>query len=97
MSNLKLLSIRHFSHGQLNLQGLNSLSSTLKVIRWERYPLDFLSQTQFNELIDLQMQHSKLKELWRGTQFLQSLKFIDLSHSTNLIRTPNFNTTPNLQ
>ncbi|KAI9116869.1 hypothetical protein K1719_012235 [Acacia pycnantha] len=55
------------------------------------------SQTQFNELIDLQMQHSKLKELWRGTQFLQSLKFIDLSHSTNLIRTPNFNTTPNLQ
>ncbi|KAI9116840.1 hypothetical protein K1719_012206 [Acacia pycnantha] len=90
MSNLK--------HGQMNLHRLNSLSSTLKVIRWGRYPLDFLpSQTQFNELIDLRMQHSKLKELWRGTQFLQSLKFIDLSHSTNLIRTPNFNTTPNLQ
>ncbi|KAI9095315.1 hypothetical protein K1719_026349 [Acacia pycnantha] len=98
MSNLKLLIILHFSHGQLNLHGLNSLSRTLKVIRWEKYPLDFLpSQTQFNELIVLRMQQSKLKELWRGTQFLQSLKFIDLSHSTNLIKTPNFNTTPNLQ
>ncbi|KAI9095409.1 hypothetical protein K1719_026443 [Acacia pycnantha] len=98
MSNLKLLILRHFSHAQLNLHELTSLSSTLKVIRWERYPLDFLpSQTKFNELVVLRMRHSKLKELWRGTQFLSSLKFIDLSHSTKLIRTPNFNTTPNLQ
>ncbi|XP_028752992.1 TMV resistance protein N-like [Neltuma alba] len=101
MSNLKLLMISSHSHSrmQLNLlRGLNCLSTTLKVIEWEGYPLDFLpSQTQLNELVDLRMQHSKLKELWTGTQFLQSLKFIDLSHSTNLIRTPNFDGTPNLQ
>ncbi|XP_028752984.1 disease resistance-like protein DSC1 [Neltuma alba] len=101
MSNLKLLvmsSHSHLSQGQLNLDGLNCLPNTLKVIEWKEYPLDFLPrQNQFHELVDLKMQYSTLKELWRETQFLQSLKFIDLSHSANLIRTPNFDKTPNLQ
>ncbi|XP_028806083.1 disease resistance-like protein DSC1 [Neltuma alba] len=99
MSNLKLLIISHSSHDQLNLlHGLNCLSNSLKVIDWKEYPLDSLpGQTQFGELVDLKMQHSKLKELWRGDQFPQILKFIDLSHSTNLMRTSNFDRTPNLQ
>ncbi|XP_028806101.1 TMV resistance protein N-like [Neltuma alba] len=99
MSNLKLLIISHSSHDQLNLlHGLNCLPNSLKVIDWKEYPLDSLpGQTQFDELVDLKMQHSKLKELWRGDQFPQSLKFIDLSHSTNLMRTSNFDRTPNLQ
>ncbi|XP_028806100.1 TMV resistance protein N [Neltuma alba] len=99
MSNLRLLIISHSSLGHLNLlHGLKCLPNSLKVIKWKGYPLHFLpSQTQLDELVDLEMKHSKLKELWRGDQFLQSLKFIDLSHSTNLMRTSNFDRTPNLQ
>ncbi|XP_028791943.1 TMV resistance protein N-like [Neltuma alba] len=74
-------------------------TEAIRVIDWKEYPLDSLpGQTQFDELVDLKMQDSKLKELLRGTdQFLQCLKFIDLSHSTSLIRTPNFDKTPNLR
>ncbi|KAI9116791.1 hypothetical protein K1719_012157 [Acacia pycnantha] len=101
MSNLKLLIISsdsQFSHSQWNCDRLNCLSNALRVIQWDGYPFDFLpSQTQLDELVDLKMQDSKLHELWRGTQFQQNLKFINLSHSTNLIRTPNFDKTPNLQ
>ncbi|XP_028806082.1 TMV resistance protein N-like, partial [Neltuma alba] len=71
MSNLKLLIISHSSHDQLNLlHGLNCLPNSLKVIDWKEYPLDSLpGQTQFDELVDLKMQHSKLKELWREISF----------------------------
>ncbi|XP_028773808.1 TMV resistance protein N-like [Neltuma alba] len=102
MSNLRLLIISsrsHVSHCQLNLpHGLKTLSSELKVIEWVGYPLFYLpSQPQLHELVVLKMQHSKLKELWRGTQPLPSLKSLDLSHSKYLIKTPNFDGIPHLE
>ncbi|XP_028806080.1 TMV resistance protein N-like [Neltuma alba] len=75
-----------------------SLEDASLVLRNMRGTEAIRGQTQFDELVDLKMQDSKLKELLRGTgQFLQCLKFIDLSHSTSLIRTPNFDKTPNLR
>ncbi|XP_028773816.1 TMV resistance protein N-like [Neltuma alba] len=104
MSNLKILiisisSYSDVSHCQLNLPyGLKTLSSELKIIEWERYPLLYLpSQPQLHKLVELKMQHSKLKELWREIQPLQSLKSIDLSHSECLIKTPNFDGIPHLE
>ncbi|KAI9084090.1 hypothetical protein K1719_033946 [Acacia pycnantha] len=103
MSNLKLLIVSRYSfvsqYCQLNLpRGLKSLSKELKVIKWEGFPLFYLpSQTQLHELVDLYMPHSMLKELCRGRQSFRSLKFIDLSHSKDLIKTPNFDGIPHLE
>ncbi|KAI9084095.1 hypothetical protein K1719_033951 [Acacia pycnantha] len=103
MSNLKLLIVLRYSYVsqycQLNLpRGLKSLSKELKVIKWEGFPLFYLpSQTQLHELVDLYMPHSKLKELCRGRESFQNLKFIDLSHSEDLIKTPNFDGIPHLE
>ncbi|KAI9072308.1 hypothetical protein K1719_045729 [Acacia pycnantha] len=103
MSNLKLLIISRYSNDsqycQLKLpRGLMSLSKELKVIAWEGFPLFYLpSQTQLHELVRLYVPHSKLKELCRGRQSFRSLKFIDLSHSEDLIKTPNFDGTPHLE
>ncbi|KAI9095436.1 hypothetical protein K1719_026470 [Acacia pycnantha] len=103
MSNLKLLIISRYSrvsqYSQLNLpHGLKSLSKELKVIKWEGFPLFYLpSQTQLHELVDLYMPHSKLKELCKGRQSFRSLKFIDISHSKDLIKTPNFDGIPHLE
>ncbi|XP_054817707.1 protein VARIATION IN COMPOUND TRIGGERED ROOT growth response-like [Prosopis cineraria] len=73
MINLKLLvisSCSHISHCQLNLsRGIKSLPNGLKLLAWDGYPLDSLpNQTKFHELLVLKMQHSKLKELWRGAR-----------------------------
>ncbi|KAI9084097.1 hypothetical protein K1719_033953 [Acacia pycnantha] len=103
MTNLKLLIVSRYSYVsqycQLNLpRGLKSLSKELKVIKWEGFPLFYLpSQTQLHELVDLYMPHSMLKELCRGRQSFRSLKFIDLSHSKDLIKTPNFDGIPHLE
>ncbi|XP_054819961.1 TMV resistance protein N-like isoform X2 [Prosopis cineraria] len=103
MSNLKLLIISscssHVSRCQLNLpRGLKSLPNELRVFEWEGYPLDSLPRhTQPDKLVHLKMRHSKLKQLWRGTQSLQRLMSIDLSHSKYLIKTPNFDGIPNLE
>ncbi|XP_054817710.1 TMV resistance protein N-like [Prosopis cineraria] len=102
MINLKLLVISgrsHISHCQLNLScGIKSLPIGLKVLAWDGYPLDSLpNQTKLHELLVLKMQHSKLKELWRGARSLPRLKSIDLSHSKFLIKTPDFYKIPNLE
>ncbi|KAI9073089.1 hypothetical protein K1719_044937 [Acacia pycnantha] len=103
MSNLKLLIVSRYlfvsQYCQLNLpRGLKSLSKELKVIEWEGFPLFYLpSQTQLDELVSLYMPHSKLKELCRGRQSFRSLKFIDLSHSQDLNKTPNFDGIPHLE
>ncbi|XP_054819838.1 TMV resistance protein N-like isoform X2 [Prosopis cineraria] len=103
MSNLKLLTISssssHVSRCQLNLPGgLKSLPNELRVFEWEGYPFDYLPRhTQLDKLVHLKMQHSKLKQLWRGTQSLQRLMSIDLSHSKYLIKTPDFDRIPNLE
>ncbi|XP_054818386.1 TMV resistance protein N-like isoform X2 [Prosopis cineraria] len=103
MSNLKLLIISscssYVSRCLLNLpRGLKSLPNELRVFEWEGYSLDSLPRhTQLDELVHLKMQHSRLKELWRGAQSLQKLMSIDLSHSKYLIKTPDFDGIPNLE
>ncbi|KAJ1386930.1 Leucine-rich repeat 3 [Sesbania bispinosa] len=53
------------------------------------YPLEALPLgVQLDEVVDLKMCHSKIKKIWKGNQTLTKLKFIDLSHSKDLIQTP---------
>ncbi|XP_028757934.1 TMV resistance protein N-like [Neltuma alba] len=95
LRNLRLLMVS----SDFNLpHGLKYLSHTLKVVHWEKYPLDTLPFGNWlSKLVDLRMRHSKLKKLWNKSLCLKNLKFLDLSFSKNLIETPDFSKLPNLE
>ncbi|KAI9095362.1 hypothetical protein K1719_026396 [Acacia pycnantha] len=102
MSNLKLLiitSCSSYPHCFLNLPyGLKCFSSALKVLQWNGFCLDDLpSLGSHEEFIDLKMIPSPSKQLCRGSQAFGRFKFMDLSYSRYLIKTPNFDEIPNLQ
>ena len=68
MGNLRLLMILN----KLQLQlGLKCLPSGLKVLVWKECPLESLPiGDQSDELVDLDMCHSKIKHLWKGTKVI---------------------------
>ncbi|KAG8639892.1 disease resistance protein RUN1 isoform X2 [Manihot esculenta] len=77
---------------------LEYLSNELRYLEWHKYPFkSFPSTFQPNKLVELNMQHSKLKQLWKAVKPLQLLKIIDLSFSKDLIKTPDFRDVPNLE
>ncbi|XP_076947498.1 disease resistance protein Roq1-like [Bidens hawaiensis] len=76
------------------------LPCNLKWLTWdyfnlESWPVDF----QAKKLVGLQIRHSSLVDLCstRDIKFLGRLKFLDLSFSSHLIRTPNFGCLPHLR
>ncbi|KAH9782150.1 ADP-ribosyl cyclase/cyclic ADP-ribose hydrolase [Citrus sinensis] len=94
MTNLRLLKI---SNVQLP-RGLEYLSNRLRLLDWRRYPLKSLpSNLQLDEIVEFKMCYSRIEELWKGFKPLNMLKFIKLSHSENLIKTPDFTEVPNLE
>ncbi|KAG5549558.1 hypothetical protein RHGRI_014775 [Rhododendron griersonianum] len=48
-------------------------------------------------VVALDMQYSRLKNVWDGTKFLGLLKILNLSHSYNLVKTPDVSEVPNLE
>ncbi|XP_030937948.1 TMV resistance protein N-like isoform X2 [Quercus lobata] len=94
MPNLKLLII----HGVQLLHGPNHLSNNLRLLDWAWYPSKSLPPDfQPNELVELHLLHSKIEQLWKGTKYLDNLKFIKLNNSLDLIATPDFTGVPNLE
>ncbi|XP_028753999.1 TMV resistance protein N-like [Neltuma alba] len=92
LHNLRLLMISSDFHLP---NGLKCLSHALKVLYWTKYPLNTLSSgTRLHELVDLRMNHSKLKKL---SLCSKNLKILDLRYSKNLIETPDFLEIPNLE
>ncbi|XP_054818437.1 disease resistance protein Roq1-like isoform X2 [Prosopis cineraria] len=97
-SNMSNLTLLYLSNVHI-LHCLNFLPSSLKVLIWDRYPLEALPHNinQLGELVELTLHQSKIKQLWNGTQLLGKLKLINLSYSEDLIQTPDFNGVPNLE
>ena len=63
MINLRLLQINHVHLPQ----GLDYLSNELCFMDWDKYPLEFLPESFHpNNLIELIMRASSLKQLWKG-------------------------------
>ncbi|KAM7514901.1 hypothetical protein LguiA_004484 [Lonicera macranthoides] len=48
-------------------------------------------------VVSLDLSYSKLKQVWKGTMLLGPLKILNLSHSLQLARTPDFLGLPNLK
>ncbi|XP_050252990.1 TMV resistance protein N-like isoform X2 [Quercus robur] len=94
MCNLRLLIIDNVHIPN----GLNHLSNELRLLEWHGYSSKCLpSRFQSKELVELKLQFSKIEYLWRGEKYLDKLKFIDLEHSINLMRTPDFSGVPRLE
>ncbi|KAG5549554.1 hypothetical protein RHGRI_014771 [Rhododendron griersonianum] len=94
MHKLKLL--------QLNRVHINGpYKKFLKGLRWlcwRGFPLKSIpGDFPLESLVALDMQYSFLKNLWEGTKFLWLLKILNLSHSYNLVKTPDFSELPNLE
>ncbi|KAI4308563.1 hypothetical protein L6164_031622 [Bauhinia variegata] len=69
--------------------GLDCLSEGLRYLEWRKFPLEELPlDNQLDELVELKMMLSKIKQPWHGIKFFRKLKLIDLSNSEELIRFP---------
>ncbi|KAL6329292.1 hypothetical protein AAG906_015499 [Vitis piasezkii] len=74
------------------------LSNHLRSLYWDGYPLKSLpSNFHPEKLLELKMCFSQLEQLWEGNKSFQKLKFIELSHSQHLIKTPDFSGAPKLR
>ncbi|XP_024163196.2 disease resistance protein RPV1 [Rosa chinensis] len=94
MNKLRYLKIKN---GNLP-KGLDYLPDSLRILDWTRYPSNSLP-SHFNpqKLLELNLCHSCIKHVRIGTEPLWKLKTINLSHSLNLVNTPNFKGMPYLE
>ncbi|XP_030957638.1 TMV resistance protein N-like isoform X2 [Quercus lobata] len=105
MSNLRLMIIDKtdylFDQGHLvvpNDQRQLFVPNQLRHLSWNCCPLKCLSSSsQPKKLVQLDLQYSRIEYLWEGVMISCCLKYIDLSDSKNLIRTPDFSGVPILE
>ncbi|XP_034674595.1 disease resistance protein RPV1-like [Vitis riparia] len=70
----------------------------LRYFHFKGYPLESLP-TNFHakNLVELNLKHSNIKQLWQGNEILDNLKVINLSYSTNLVEISDFSRVTNLE
>ncbi|KAL7257950.1 hypothetical protein ACSBR1_004136 [Camellia fascicularis] len=78
--------------------GYKEFPKRLRWLSWHGYsqksiPSDF----SLESLVGLELQNSKLGQVWNGTRLLISMKVLNLSHSHGLHTTPNFTELSNLE
>ncbi|KAL3499788.1 hypothetical protein ACH5RR_038881 [Cinchona calisaya] len=94
MEKLRLLKIRNACVSR----GPNRIPNEIRWLDWHGYPSKFFPDSfQAEKLVGLELQYSRIIQLWKGIKLLDKLKFIDLSHSQKLIRTLDFTGIPNLE
>ncbi|KAK8698597.1 hypothetical protein V6N13_114709 [Hibiscus sabdariffa] len=82
----------------LNCDELKYLPNELRLLDWMGYPLRFLpSSFRPDNLVALLLPYSRIEQLWKGNIPLPKLEVLNLKGSVNLIKTPDFTTTPNLE
>ncbi|XP_054781596.1 disease resistance protein RUN1-like isoform X2 [Prosopis cineraria] len=94
MKRLKLLQLGH-----VNFEGnYECLSKELRWLCWHGCSLSYMPENFYQEnavVIDLKYNH--LIEVWKKCQLMEKLKILNLSHSYDLKKTPNFSKLPNLE
>ncbi|XP_024022076.1 TMV resistance protein N, partial [Morus notabilis] len=79
-------------------QGLQFLPRSLRYLCWYNYPSNrFPSNYKMENLIELDMPCSALKQLWTGVQNLRNLKRINLGYSKQLIKLLDLSRAPQLE
>uniref|UniRef100_A0A7N2MG43 ADP-ribosyl cyclase/cyclic ADP-ribose hydrolase n=1 Tax=Quercus lobata TaxID=97700 RepID=A0A7N2MG43_QUELO len=97
MSNLRLLIINSSPNGQRHL----TLPNSLRYLRWEGCPFKCLASSHKQRMefqfVHLELRGCNLEYLCEGVMQSDNLKYMDLSYSKNLIRTPDFSGVPILE
>ncbi|XP_058730457.1 disease resistance protein RUN1-like isoform X2 [Vicia villosa] len=96
MSHLRLLILQRVDF----LGNLNCLSNELRYMEWYEYPFKYFpSSFQPNQLVELILRHSSITQLWKdkAKKYFPHLRNLDLSHSKNLQKMPDFRDIPNLE
>ncbi|XP_068320577.1 TMV resistance protein N-like [Pyrus communis] len=92
MSNLEMLIVQCGCLGAYSLVHSDSLDlpDSLRYLEWWRYPLESLpSKFSPENLVELHMPNSGVKELWKEAQIRVNLQVIDLRGCSNLTEVPN--------
>ncbi|KAL2328007.1 hypothetical protein Fmac_021434 [Flemingia macrophylla] len=94
MKHLKMLIL-----DELNFEGnLSYLSNELRYLSWNKYPSMCLpSNFHPDNLVELILHCSNVKQLWKGTKNLPNLRYLDLSYSESLIEMPDLTGVPRLR
>ncbi|KAM7470252.1 hypothetical protein LguiA_008435 [Lonicera macranthoides] len=94
MTNLRLLKLNY-----LKLIGsYDNFPKSLAWLSWHGFPLKSIPvEFPMENLVALDLRYSILKQVWKETPLIESLKILDLSYSEWLARTPNFSKLPNLE
>ncbi|XP_010263324.1 PREDICTED: disease resistance protein TAO1-like [Nelumbo nucifera] len=94
MCDLRLLQINYV---HLN-GGYEHLSKNLRLLCWHGFPSESLpANFGLEKVVALDLQHSKIKQLWKGEKSLMQLKFLNLCCSNLLVETPVLSSLPNLE
>ncbi|KEH27177.1 putative winged helix-turn-helix DNA-binding domain, toll-like receptor [Medicago truncatula] len=95
MSNLRLLIIKCGWH---ILESPSCLSKELRYVDWHMYPFMCLpSNFQPNQLVELFLKKSNIRQLWKNKKYLPNLRRLDLSDSRKLEKIIDFGEFPNLE
>ncbi|KAK1381228.1 hypothetical protein POM88_027972 [Heracleum sosnowskyi] len=71
--------------------GYKEFPKNFKLLCWHNCPLRCLpNDFPWSSLVAIDMQSSKLQKLGNGNIFLGSLKFLNLSHCYDIVKTPDF-------
>ncbi|KAF8075560.1 hypothetical protein N665_1085s0005 [Sinapis alba] len=101
MRNLQFLKIYNSRLGtnvRMHLLEDMDFPPRLKLLHWEEYPGKCLPHTLRPEnLVELKLENSTLKHLWKGTQTLGNLRKLILANSDNLEELPDLAKATNLK
>ncbi|XP_058730452.1 disease resistance protein RUN1-like isoform X2 [Vicia villosa] len=94
MIHLRLLIL----NGVNSTENLTSLTNELRYVEWDKYPFKYLpSIFQPNQLVELILRYSNIKQLCEDNKYFSKLRSLDLSYSKNLIKMPDFRDIPHLE
>ncbi|KAK7286727.1 hypothetical protein RJT34_21938 [Clitoria ternatea] len=94
MKRLRLLKLNH-----VQLVGdYEHLPKHLRLVHWQGFPLKHIPDNFYlGDVVALDFKRSNITHVWKKPQLLLRLKFLNLSHSRYLMRTPDFSKLPNLE
>ncbi|CAL8107729.1 unnamed protein product [Prunus armeniaca] len=97
-TNMKKLRLLHLRRVELTGE-FKDFPKNLMWLSWHYFPLesmpdDFPMQPK---LVALDLQYSELKIVWKDCKLHENLKILNLSHSEELTKSPDFSNLPNLE
>ncbi|XP_050249405.1 disease resistance protein RPV1-like [Quercus robur] len=94
---MKRLRLLQLDHAQLT-GDYEYLPKELRWLRWHGFPLKFIPNNFcLRKIVAIDLRYSNLKEVWEDPKLLNKLEVLNLSHSHDLTRTPDFSRLPNLE